>query len=57
MSKLYFTEIKGSTLIWRACPEMYLPEWKGHGRQLTRLQVRNLAGDPIQVDALVGLIP
>ena len=57
LNKFYFTEIKCSTLIWRTRPEMYLPEWKGHGRHPTRLRVRNLADCPLRVDALVPLIP
>lgn len=57
LNKFYYTEIKCSSLIWRTQPEMYLPEWKGHGRRPTRLRLRNLAEGPVRVDALVALIP
>ena len=57
LNKFYFTEIKCSTLIWRTRPEMYLPEWKGHGRHPTRLRVRNLTDAHMKVDALAALIP
>ena len=57
LNKFYYTEIKCSTLIWRTRPEMYLPEWKGHGRHPTRLRVRNLTDAHMKVDALAALIP
>jgi len=57
LNKFYFTEIKCSTLIWRTRPEIYLPEWKGHGRHPTRLKLRNQTDCAMRVDALVALIP
>jgi SRSO17 transposase len=46
LNKWYFTEIKCSTPIWHARPEVYLPEWKGRGRHPTRLRLRNPADPP-----------
>jgi SRSO17 transposase len=57
LNKWYFTEIKCSTLIWQSRPEVYLPEWKGHGRHPVRLHLRNAADRPVRVDDLVSLIP
>ncbi len=57
LNKWYFTEIKCSTLIWASRPELYLPEWKGHGRRPTRLRVRSEKDHPVRVDDLVLSIP
>jgi SRSO17 transposase len=57
LDKWYFTEIKSSTLIWESRPELYLPEWKRHGRHPTRLHLRNQTDHPVRVDALVPTIP
>jgi SRSO17 transposase len=57
LNKWYFTEIKCSTLIWQSRPELYLPEWKGHGRRPTRLRLRNDQDHPVRVDDLVPTIP
>jgi SRSO17 transposase len=57
LNKNYFTEIKCSTLIWRARPEVFVPEWKGHGRHPTRLRLCNPADHPVSVSELVNQIP
>ncbi|MFH1909510.1 MAG: IS701 family transposase [Chloroflexota bacterium] len=57
LNKWYFTEIKCTTLIWRYCPEVHVPEWKGRGRRPTRLRLRNPADRPINVQELVTTIP
>ena len=57
MNKWYFTEIKCSTRIWEARPEVYLPEWKGRGRHPIHLRLRNEKDHPIRVDDLVPTIP
>jgi len=57
LNKRYFTEIKCSTLIWRCRPEVYVPEWKGHGRHPTRLRLRNPADQPVSASELVTQIP
>lgn len=57
LHKWYFTEIKCSTQVWRDRPEVYLPEWKGHGRHPTRLGLRNPAGLPQRADDLGTHIP
>ena len=33
MNKMYFTEVKSTSLLWRSRPEVHLPEWKGRGRR------------------------
>jgi SRSO17 transposase len=57
LNKSYYTEIKGTTSIWRRRPEVYVPDWKGRGRRPTRLRLRNPADYPISVRELVRLIP
>lgn len=57
LEKWYFTEIKCSTLIWQSRPEVYLPEWKGHGRRPIRLRLRNEKERPLRVDNLLPLLP
>ena len=57
LNKWYFTEIKCSTQIWCSHPEVYLPEWKAHGRHPTRLRLRNPADHPTSVNQLVALLP
>jgi SRSO17 transposase len=57
LNKWYFTEIKCSTLIWRAPPEVYVPTWSGRGRHPTRLRLRHSNDHPVRVDELVSAIP
>jgi SRSO17 transposase len=57
LNKWYFTEIKSTTLVWNVCPEVHIPEWKGHGRHPTRLRLRHPDDHPIQVKELVAGIP
>jgi SRSO17 transposase len=57
LNKSYYTEIKGTTLIWRKRPEVHVPDWKGRGRRPTHLRLRNPADYPISVRELAGLIP
>jgi len=57
LHKWYFTEIKCSTLVWQSRPEVYLPEWKGHGRRPIRLRLRNENDQPVRLDDLVLALP
>jgi SRSO17 transposase len=57
LNKYYFTEIKCSTLAWETRPEVYLPEWKGHGRHPVHLRLRYETDHPVRVDNLVPAIP
>ena len=57
LNKWYFTEIKCSTQIWESRPEVYLPEWKGHGRHPIRLRLRNEKDHSMRVDDLVPTLP
>ena len=57
LNKLYFTEIKCSTLMWRCRPEVFIPPWKGRGRHPTRPRLRHPADHPIRVDEIVPQIP
>jgi SRSO17 transposase len=55
--KWYFTEIKETTLLWQTRPEVCLPAWKGHGPQPTHLKLRYPEDAPVQVKALLKLLP
>jgi SRSO17 transposase len=57
LGKYYFTEIKSTTQVWRICPEVYVPKWKGIGRHPTRLRLRNPADRAFRVNGLVAAIP
>ncbi len=57
LGKLYFTEVKSTSLVWRSRPEVYLPDWKGRGRRPTRLKVRQSADRPLEVRQLVAVVP
>jgi SRSO17 transposase len=57
LDKWYFTEIKCTTPIWRVRPEVYIPEWSGHGRRPTRLQLCHPSDRPVQVNQLAVVIP
>jgi SRSO17 transposase len=57
LGKWYFTEIKSTTPIWRSCPKVHVPKWKGRGRRPTRLRLRNPSARPLQVKQLVRNIP
>ena len=37
LNKWYFTEIKRTTQVWPARPEVFVPDWSGRGRRPTRL--------------------
>lgn len=57
LDKWYFTEIKCSTLIWEARPEVYLPAWQGRGRRPIRLRLRNEKERPVRSADLVSILP
>jgi SRSO17 transposase len=57
MNKLYFTEVKSTSLVWRSRPEVHLPTWKGYGRRPTRLKLRHPEDQPVQVKDLVVKLP
>lgn len=57
LGKWYFTEIKSTTPIWRTRPKVYIPKWKGRGRQPTRLRLRNPNQHPALVKDLTRKIP
>ena len=56
MNKLYFTEVKSTSLLWQSRPEVYLPEWKGKGRHPTRLKLRHPEDKPLQVKDLTAYL-
>ncbi len=55
--KWYFTEIKDTTLLWQARPEVYLPAWKGRGPHSKRLKLRHPEKRPVQAQELLKLLP
>ncbi len=55
--KWYFTEIRESTLLWQTRPEVYLPTWKGRGRQPTRLKLRFPGDSPCSVKEALSRLP
>jgi SRSO17 transposase len=57
LGKWYFTEIKSNTPVWRVRPEVHVPDWAGHGRHPTRLQLRHASEHPIRVNKLAAGIP
>jgi SRSO17 transposase len=57
LGKSYFTEVKSTSLVWRSRPEVYLPDWKGHGRRPTRLKLRQPDDRPLEVRQLVAALP
>lgn len=57
MGKLYFTEVKSTSLVWRSRPEVYLPAWKGRGHRPTRLKLRHPDNLPMPVRDLVAHLP
>lgn len=57
LNKLYFTEVKNTSLVWRSRPEVYLPTWKGRGRRPTRLKLRHPEDQPLPVKGLVAQLP
>ena len=54
--KSYFTAIKDNTLIWCSAPKVHVPQWSGHGRHPTRLQLRDTRKHPVTVKQLVQKI-
>ena len=57
LGKWYFTEIKSTLQVWLQRPEVYVPEWKGHGRHPARLRLRHPTEKATPVEALAGHIP
>lgn len=57
LHKWYFTEIKSTTQVWLERPEVYVPDWTGHGRCPTRLRLRNPTEKAAAVNALVVQVP
>jgi SRSO17 transposase len=57
LGKLYFTEVKSTSLVWRSRPEVYLPAWKGRGRRPIRLKLRRPDDLPMPVKDLVAHVP
>jgi SRSO17 transposase len=51
-NKYYFTAIKETTLLWQTRPEVYLPNWVGHGPQPTRFKLRFPDNKPLPVKDL-----
>jgi SRSO17 transposase len=48
----YFVEVSCSRHVWQKKPEVYLPEWTGHGRKPTRLHLRHPTQKSQRVDTL-----
>jgi SRSO17 transposase len=57
VGKWYFTDIKGSTLLWRSRPAVYLPLRQGRGRPPTRWRLCQPANRPLSVNDLVAALP
>jgi SRSO17 transposase len=57
LHKWYFTEIKGSTQVWRDRPQVHLPEWRGRGPHPTRPRLRHPTDLPQRVDDLATHLP
>jgi SRSO17 transposase len=55
LNKWYFTEIKRTTQVWPAHPEVFVPDWSGRGRRPTRL--RNPTEKATTVHELVAQVP
>ncbi len=55
LNKWYFTEIKRTTQVWPAHPEVFVPDWSGCGRRPTRL--RNPTEKATTVHELVAQVP
>lgn len=57
LNKWYFTEIKTTTQVWLKRPEVYVPQWKGHGRHPTRLRLRQPIQKAVPVQILAAHLP
>ncbi len=57
LHKWYFTEVKSTTQVWLTRPEVYVPPWKGRGRQPTRLRLRHPAEKALTVQEVVAQVP
>jgi SRSO17 transposase len=57
MGKLYFTEVKSTSLVWHSRPEVHLPTWKGRGRRPTRLKLRQPDDLPMPIKDWVAYVP
>ena len=57
LKKWYFAAIKSTIQVWLQRPEVYLPEWKGHGRRPKRLRLRHSTNKAITVRDVANKIP
>jgi SRSO17 transposase len=57
LNKWYFTEIKSTTQVWLERPDVYVPEWKGHGQRPTRLRLRNPSDKATNIQDIAAQIP
>jgi len=57
LDKWYFTAIKSTSQVWLKRPEVYVPAWKGRGRQPTRLRLCQPTDKAVTVQALVAQLP
>ncbi len=57
LGKWYFTAIKSTLQVWLHRPEVYLPEWQGHGRHPKRLRLLHPTKKATPVEALAAHIP
>lgn len=53
----YFTEIAGTTLIWRRHPALIIPPWSGRGRKPTKQRLKTPSNRPYQVNELLRRLP
>jgi len=53
----YFTDIKATTLVWQARPEVCVPEWKGRGAHPKRLKLKWPQDQPVAVKDRLKLLP
>jgi SRSO17 transposase len=57
LKKWYFAAIKSTIQVWLQRPEVYLPEWKGHGRRPKRLRLHHSTDKAITVRDVANKIP
>jgi SRSO17 transposase len=57
LDKWFFVEVRCTTGVWLAQPEVWIPPWKGRGRRPTRLRLKNPQQSPLQVQELAQQLP
>jgi SRSO17 transposase len=57
LGKWYFAAIKSTLQVWLERPDVYVPEWLGHGRHPKRLRLLHPTEKATPVQALAGQVP